>query len=339
MKIGFSPTQGGQSYQEFVEQVRYADENGLASVFLQEHHESASMSWPDPITALSGAATVTEDILLGTAVLLLPLYHPIRLAERGAMLDGLSNGRFVLGAALGYRNREFDLMQVERRERARIYEEYLTIVSRAWTESPFSFEGDYFQFEEYTCAPQTASQPRPTIWMGGYHPRALDRAARFIDNEIADAWLPGTQPDFEGLVDRTDTFDEMLADRSLDRDEIGQPIFRDGIIASTTEEAESLALDYLYPSYEEQYGSHEGAEKSDRGDLGADAAASESDPMDLVRERAIIGDSDAWVEQLEAYEEATGADHVVVRLFFTNMSHERMMDQLELLCTEVVPRV
>jgi len=338
MEIGFSPTQGGQTYEQLLEQARYADENGISSLFLQEHHESTVMSWPDPLTVLSGVATVTEELTLGTAVLLLPLYHPVRLAERGAILDGMSDGRFVLGAALGYRDRDFELLNVDRRKRAPIYEEYLTIVSRAWMEE-VSFEGDHYELSEYACSPRPASETRPDVWMGGYHPNALDRAATFIDRGLADAWLPGTQPDIEGLTDRKETYDGMLAERSIDPETVTQPIFRDGIVARTTEEAEDIALEHIWPSYEEQYGSHEGAEESDQGDLGADIVGSGEDPMELVRERAIVGDPDTWIEQLRTYEDATGADHVIVRLFFPGMSHERMMEQLAVLCDEVVPKV
>lgn len=339
MEIGFCPTQSGQTYDQFLEQVRYADEHGLDSVFLQEHHETTSMSWPDPLTALTAAATVTRNIRLGTAVLLLPLYHPIRLAERGAMLDGLSDGRFVLGTGLGYRDRDFDVMNVERRERARIFEEYLTIVSRAWSEETFSFDGEYFTFEEFSCSPQPANNSRPDVWMGGYHPKALDRCARFVEDGLADAWLPGTQPNIDGLTDRTERFEGMLAERSVDATELSQPIFRDGIVAPNDEAAAELALEYVYPSYVEMYGGHEGAESSDQGDLGADVVESDSDPMDLVRERAIVGDPDTWIERLGEYEGATGADHVIVRLFFPGMSHEQVMDQLSVLCSEVAPKV
>ena len=341
MEIGFSPTQGGHTYDEFLEQVRYADENGLASVFLQEHHEPSKVSWPDPITVLSGAATVTDQIRLGTAVLLLPLYHPVRLAERAATLDGLSDGRFVMGAALGYNDRDFEVMNVERRERARMYREYLTLVSRAWSERTLSFDGHYFQLDEFTLAPEPASDPRPEIWMGGYHPKALERAADFVERGLADAWLPGTQPDFDGIAGRVETFDEMLAERSLDRADVPQPLFRDGIVAPSLEEAEEMAVEYVYPSYEEVYGGDSGADKdeSDRGDLGADVAASDEDPMDLIRDRVIVGSPDEWVDHLRRYEEATGTDHVVVRLAFPEMSHEQVMDQLELISDEVLSKL
>lgn len=83
MKFGFSPIRGDGNYAEALEEVEYAEANGLDSVFLQEHHEAeVDQYWSDPLSVLTGLATRTDDIQLGTAILLLPLYHPVRLAER-----------------------------------------------------------------------------------------------------------------------------------------------------------------------------------------------------------------------------------------------------------------
>jgi alkanesulfonate monooxygenase SsuD/methylene tetrahydromethanopterin reductase-like flavin-dependent oxidoreductase (luciferase family) len=339
MKLGFSPIQGDHNYRDALEEVQYAEANGLDSVFLQEHHEAeVEQYWSDPLSVLSGFATVTERVDLGTAILLLPLYDPVRLAERGAILDGLSDGRFVLGAAVGYRPREFELYGVPRDERGRIYEEYLRLVSRLWSEEQVTFEGEYCEVEEFHCTPRPVRSPRPRVWVGGYHDVVLDRTARLYSDGLVDAWFPGTQPDREGLAARRDRFEEMLTDRGADADEVDQPLFRDGVIAETTEEALELAHEYIVPGYESQYQGR-GHESSGRGDLGHDVIRGEYEPRDLVEDRFIVGDPDDWVSELRSYEDHLGADHVVARIYFEGMSHERVMDQLELLCREVAPNV
>lgn len=339
MKLGFSPIQGDQYYDELIEEVRYAEENGLDSVFLQEHHEAeVDQYWSDPLTVLTGVASVTSEIDLGTAILLLPLYDPVRLAERGAILDGLSDGRFVLGAAVGYRPREFELYEVDRDRRGEMYEEYLTLVSRLWSEERVTFDGEFRSVEEFRCTPRPVSSPRPRIWVGGYHDVVLDRTARLRSDGLVDCWFPGTQPDREGLSARRDTFDEMLEGQGVSSGEVDQPLFRDGVIAETTEEAVELAYEHLVSGYEKQYKGR-GHEASERGDLGHDVIHEDYDPQDLVEDRFIVGDPDDWIEELRSYEEALGVNHVVTRIYFDGMSHEDMMDQLELLCTEVAPNV
>lgn len=339
MKLGFSSIQGGHNYHDAIEEVQFAEKNGLDSVFLQEHHEAeVEQYWSDPLSVLSGFATVTDDIDLGTAILLLPLYNPVRLAERGAILDGLSDGRFVLGAAVGYRPREFELMDVPRDERGRIYEEYLTLVSRLWSEEEVTFKGEYYEVENFRCTPRPVRSPRPRIWIGGYHEVVLDRMSRMCRDGLADCWFPGTQPDREGMAERRERLNKLLSDRGVNPETVEQPLFRDGVIAETAENALELAYEYIVPGYEKQYEGR-GHEASDRGDLGHDVLRGEYDPANLVEDRFIVGDPDDWVQELESYKNHLGTDHVVTRIYFEGMDHDTVMEQLDLLCNEVAPRV
>lgn len=334
MQLGFCPIQGDHHYEEAIEEIQYADRQGLDSVFLQEHHEAeVDQYWSDPVSILTTFAAETESIELGTAILLLPLYNPVRLAERGAILDGVSDGRFTLGAAVGYRPREFKIMDVPRGERGAIYEEYLTLVSRCWSEESVTFEGEYYEVEDFYCTPRPAGDSRPTVWIGGYHDVVLDRTAWFIADGLADAWFPGTQPHREGLADRRSRFEGMLADKN-----VSQPLFRDGIIAETRDEAYDLAIEHLVEGYEKQYEGR-GHEPSEQGDLGHDVLRGEYDPEDLIEDRFLVGNPDDWVEELQAYEDVLGADHVVVRIYFEGMNHGDVMNQLELICEEVKPRL
>lgn len=339
MKLGFSPIQGGARYDAAVEEVKYADANGLDSVFLQEHHEaSVTQWWPDPLTVLTAFAQETDQLDLGTAILLLPLYHPVRVAEQAAILDGISNGRLIFGAAVGYRPREFELMNVPRERRGDRLEEYLELVSRLWAEEEVTFDGEFYSVESLTLTPGPAQVPRPRIWIGGYHRVVLDRAARFISSGLADCWFPGTQPDRQGLAARRADLDESLTENGIQPAAVDQPLFRDGVIAPTRDEAHELAEEYIVAGYEDQYAGR-GHEPSERGDLGHDVLRGAYEPEDLIQNRFIVGDPDDWRRELTAYEEAVGADHIVVRLFFEGMEHADMMEQLELLCDEVVPKL
>lgn len=339
MKLGFSPIQGGQQYDELLAEVQEAERQGFDSVFLQEHHETKlDQYWSDPLSVLTGLATVTDSIDLGTGVLLLPLYHPVRLAERGAILDNLSEGRFILGTAIGYRQRELDIFHVPRKERARIFCEYLALVSRLWMNESVTFDGEYYQVEDLTCTPRPTQSPRPRIWIGGYHDVVLKRAARFYARGEVDAWFPGTQPSRKGLVDRRTDLEGYLADRDVAPESVSQPVLRDGIIAETTEEANEIAQEYLISGYEKQY-KGQGHEPSERGDLAHDVLHGDYEPSDLSEGRFIIGDPDDWLEDIERYEAELGADHLAVRLYFEGMAHEDVMDQIELLGSEVIPHI
>src|SRR5512134_402262 len=133
LKIGFIPIEGGRYYQEALEEVVRAEELGFDSVWMEEHHSVVNHYWPSPLTVLAGFATRTSRVTLGTDILVAPFYHPARLAEDVAMLDVISGGRFVLGAAIGYKPDEFALYGAALDGRGARFEEQLAILKGLWT--------------------------------------------------------------------------------------------------------------------------------------------------------------------------------------------------------------
>ena len=123
MELGFIPTEGGHFYTDCVKEILYGEELGFSSVWLEEHHSVKNHYWPSPLVALAGVATRTSRIMLGTDIVVLPFYHPVRIAEDIAMLDVMSEGRFILGAAIGYRPDEFALYGVPLEKRGAQYAE------------------------------------------------------------------------------------------------------------------------------------------------------------------------------------------------------------------------
>src|SRR4051794_14944410 len=109
LRFGFIPTEGGAAYGEAIAEAELAERLGFDSVWLEEHHGVREHYWPSPLVVLAAIAAGTERIVLGTDVVVLPFYAPVRLAEDAAVLQGISGGRFVLGVAAGYRPAEFEL--------------------------------------------------------------------------------------------------------------------------------------------------------------------------------------------------------------------------------------
>ena len=112
---------GAYGFYDALEQVCFAEERGFASVSWPEAH-GISYNTPSPMLSLAAVASHTSRIMLGTSVIIASQYNPVRIAEEAAMLDVISNGRFTLGAAIGYRPYDFELppsphVQAERRPR------------------------------------------------------------------------------------------------------------------------------------------------------------------------------------------------------------------------------
>ena len=145
MKFGFIPTEGGSFFKEALEESIYGESLGFDSVWLEEHHSIRNHYWPSPLMALAGIATRTSRILLGTDISVLPFYHPVRVAEDIALLDIMSGGRVIFGAAIGYRPPEFELYGVSLDDRGARYVEMLKIMRALWSEDRVEFRGRFFQ--------------------------------------------------------------------------------------------------------------------------------------------------------------------------------------------------
>lgn len=174
-----------QLYAETFEQIKAVEALGFDSVWVTEHHQIDDGYLPSVLPAAAAIAAITNRVQIGTCVLLLPLHHPLRVAEDAAIVDIISNGRFIFGPGLGYKLDEFEAYGINRRHRPSLMDESLEIITRAWTEQRFSFEGRHFHLKDVSLTPKPVQQPRPPIWLAARAEAPIQRAARFGDGIIA----------------------------------------------------------------------------------------------------------------------------------------------------------
>jgi alkanesulfonate monooxygenase SsuD/methylene tetrahydromethanopterin reductase-like flavin-dependent oxidoreductase (luciferase family) len=158
-------------YHETIEQIVYADELGFDIAWLAELHFYQPFSiLSSPLILATALAQRTTRIRLGTAVALLPLQHPLRLAEDAATVDILSQGRLELGVgrgAIAIHFRGFNVSTEESRER---FEEALTILERAWTQETCAFAGKYLQVPDTPVVPKPLQHPHPPLRLAANSP-------------------------------------------------------------------------------------------------------------------------------------------------------------------------
>src|SRR5260221_2019176 len=167
----FATTTHAQLYQACLDQCAWADALGLDFVVLSEHHGVDDGYLPAPLTLAAAIAGRTKKIRINVAAVLVPLHDPIRLAEQLAVLDLASGGRVGLVAGLGYRHEEFAMAGVDRTQRGKLLEEYVTVMRKAWTGEPFEWRG-----RTVRVMPKPASPP--VLMVGGSTEKAARRAAR-----------------------------------------------------------------------------------------------------------------------------------------------------------------
>ena len=158
-------------YQETIEQIVYAEELGFETAWLAELHFNARFSiMPAPLLVAAALAQSTSRIRLGTAVLLLPLQHPLRTAEEAAVVDLLSHGRLELGVGRGMIAIHFQGFNIPREESRERFEEALTIITQAWTQETIQFHGTYFQVPETAVVPKPLQKPHPPLRIAANSP-------------------------------------------------------------------------------------------------------------------------------------------------------------------------
>jgi alkanesulfonate monooxygenase SsuD/methylene tetrahydromethanopterin reductase-like flavin-dependent oxidoreductase (luciferase family) len=153
-------------YRKHIDLAVEAEDLGYDTIWLTEHHFVEDGYSPSMLPLAAAIATRTKKIRIGTFVLLMPLHHPLHVAENAATVDAISNGRFDLGLGQGYRPQEFTGFNIPREERSRRLREGVEIVRRAFTEDNFSFEGQHFTVRDVTLYPKPVQKPHPPIWIG-----------------------------------------------------------------------------------------------------------------------------------------------------------------------------
>jgi len=326
MKIGFIPTEGGSFFSECLEEVLLAEELGFDSAWLEEHHSVKNHYWPSPIVALGGIATRTSRILLGTDIIVLPFYHPVRIAEDIALLEIMSKGRIILGAAIGYRPEEFALYQVPLEKRGEWFEEAIRLIQQLWREEVVQFNGKFYQLEGLKIEPRPTQSP--PLWLGGWGKLSLKRAAF-----LGDAWVPGPTAGLAKLLEAKVTYQEFMRSAGKDPAAVPTPLTREVVIADSDEKAWEMAERHLLINYRDEYGGG----KWKHPLIGAEDTARVDQIDDISYDRFLVGSPDTVVRKLRNFESAFGVDHLICRLYFPGMPHEFIMKELKLLAGEVRP--
>ena len=200
MKIGTSTFPTDYSISA-VALARATEERGFDSLWVTEHtHIPASRRTPypqggdlpsiywesyEPFTFLAQAAAVTDKLLIGTGICLVPEHHPIALAKRAASLDSLSGGRFLFGIGAGWNAEELEHHGIRFEERWKVLAEHVEAMKLMWTEKAPEFHGKYVDFEPIWVEPKPKRKPHPPIYIGASSKWAIQRVA-----ELGDGWLP-----------------------------------------------------------------------------------------------------------------------------------------------------
>jgi alkanesulfonate monooxygenase SsuD/methylene tetrahydromethanopterin reductase-like flavin-dependent oxidoreductase (luciferase family) len=166
-------------FKQVLEQVQLAEELGFDCFWFTEHHFVLyGGPVPNPAMIMSAAAARTSRIHLGSAISILPLHHPVQLAEDYAMVDVVSGGRLEFGMGLGNAPGDFEVYGVPREESRERFEEAVQIIEAAWTQESFKFDGKFWHLPEASMYPKPIQKPHPPFWVAGTSEGSLAAAGK-----------------------------------------------------------------------------------------------------------------------------------------------------------------
>jgi len=307
-------------YRETLDQAAHAEQLGFSSIWLSEHHFSEEGYLPSLTAVLGALAMRTSRARLGTAVLLAPLHHPLRLAEDLAVLDQLSGGRLDVGLAPGYKPDEFAVLGVPKDERGARTDETIEILQLAWRGERFSYPGKHFSVEDVIVAlppvQESAGRPGPPIWVGGSSLAAARRAARYGT---------GFMPDSGAGLDVYDAYRAQAVGQK--RVATNRVVFA----ADSREAAWEICGDhflYQFNAYR-QWFSSAGDDDSHGAEL--------TDPSVLNPEHYYVGTPDDILAAITESQQRLGYEELVFWARPPGMSIQQSTASLELIARHVLP--
>ena len=139
---------------EVIAEAQLAEECGFDACFFGEHHQDKDGFLPSPLIVATAVAAQTRRLNVGTSVILLPLHHPVHLAEDVITLDLVSKGRVILGVGIGYQAADFQAFAVPMEHRVALFEEGVEIIRKCWSGEPFSFHGAHYHLDNIRIRPR-----------------------------------------------------------------------------------------------------------------------------------------------------------------------------------------
>jgi len=279
------------------------------------------------IVLLAAIAARTEKLRLSSAVFLLPLYHPLDMAEQIATLDQISDGRTMLSFGLGYRPEEYEHAGLVFKQRASRMEECLQVIRQAWTQDEVHFSGKHFQIDGVPVPPAPRQTPHPPLWLGGGATAGVERAAR-----LADGWMADSTKTIDSVARKAAHYRATAA-------ELGRPsqvcVVRQLGIGPTRKHVEET---WLPDMAKQLFGVWKAGGKFRGSDeFGRKMTAGEPISLEeFAGDRDVAGTPAEVIEQIRRYQELTGCEYFL-SIFGDQPDQATLGEALELFGREVIP--
>ena len=325
-----------EAFSEGFELIDEAERLGLDATWLSETHMAPGRSvLASPMVIASAIAGRTERMKIGLGVHVLPLGHPLRIAEESATVDQISRGRLIFGVGRSGERRAYDAYGIPYDESRDRFSEALAVIRKAWTEPSFSFEGRWHSYKDVSVTPKPYQQPHPEIRVAAISPPSFERFGK----EGFKIFIGLRGGGVSQLVPYVQAY--RAAYRAAGHPGDGGIFLRVPVyLAETAEQAlsepEPSITEYFLKRGTKSFRSMARAAGADR-----DAGPDEERPItwdEIREERVIVGTPEVVIERLRELRELLGIDGILAELNSGGKIPQPLVKRsLQLLCEEVTP--
>lgn len=343
----YDPKKGAKLYNRYLDELEYADQLGFDGVCVNEHHQNAYGLMPQPGVMAGALARRTKKVKIAILGRALPLLNnPVTVAEEFAMVDNITEGRFIAGFVRGI-GAEYHAWSANPADSHERFHEAHDLILRAWTETgPFSFEGKHYQFEYVNLWPRPYQWPRPPIWIPSQGSSETIEWASHPDRRYT--YLQTFTP-VAMLAKYMQVYKDMAADHGYEAsaDQLGWsvPVY----VAETDEIArreakphiENFLNKFLRMPKEMLLPPGYLSLKSMLGVMKAKSAIGGKQTIDDVIDKGmfICGSPQTVREQLEHYHSQIGFGHLLTLLQFGTLPAELTRKNMEIYASSVMPHL
>ena len=315
-----------RQFAERYELVAQAEQYGFTGYHVAEHHLTPLDMAPSPMVYLAALAQHTSRIRIGSMVLCLPLYHPVRLIQEICMLDHISGGRFDPGVGRGVRDVEHEWFGLDPMEARSRYAETLDVVLQGLQQGRLTFHGRYYQFDNVPLGWEPRQKPMPPLWYAGTLSNAADRGMNGLSGAAA-----------------AEVYEDYWR-RWKDQRATGSPLHqREPKVGSTRWVLVSDSDDAAQATARRAWRRHQdhffATDVRVEGRARARTKAHDDIDAAMARGQLLVGSPDTVRGALERFLDTAGPLHtyLVGAFQWGDLTHDEAMRSLRLYATEVLP--
>lgn len=317
-----------QKYDEFFREVEWANDH-FESLWLTEHHFSDYGVTSSPLLLLAKASAIAPDIRVGTSIVILPLWNPVRLAEDILTLDSISNGRVELGIGRGYQPYEFRGFGVDIGKSRAMFEEGVEVVLDCFKKTDHTFAGDHFSIDApITVLPRPTQLPHPPIWMASTSPASIEYAAKMGFNFMA-----GTAGGPSELAVQGDFIKQALTKYP---NATRNPEFEVNRFVYCSNDTDNINRAIKESMWQTKVSGSLADGNIPVGGRNQVSTSATSEDEDYFRNRMLLGTPEQIIAQLEALAKA-GGSLILCQFRFGGMPHDLAYESMQLFAREVAP--